>query len=701
MRRREMLAALGGATASLTTPLYAGNTRTSAGRWPFEETSQLGDWTAINAAGLPAGVPGCVYDGARLESGVPLGGLGTGYLRLDGNGRIGVCSIFNDLVPPRKVSADWLMVQAGTRKVPLSAARIAYWGHFPVADLHADFPELPIKLGLRAFSPFIVGDAAASNIPAALFELDFRNDSDEKLALTLELKFPEPPAGASLSVRGEGVVARDEAKGVYSVPVEVAPRQSRRVRFALGWYTPSWRDSGHEPHVNRYTQRFRTAADAADFALKNHDRLLARVLAWQAVVYQSDQPAWLRDALIQGLYSLAKNSVWIARTRKDEWWGEDGWFTHSESHTGCPIVETMVCRIHGHFALLFFFPELEHTTLDAFRHFQVADGEIPFCFGQNTSMRDPRYHCQHPLNSGDYAQMVYQLYIRTGDAKLLTRFYDSAKRAIRYQYSLDDDGSGLVHEQPHARPGEDWPANQFYDTWPWEGVSSYVAGTWLATLAAGIALAQAAGDSQFAAECSERLGKARRTFTDRLWTGSYYRLWNNVEANRVSEVCLANQMMGQWCAKAAGIEDVFPAEHVTKALDCIERFNMRATSYGLINATDERGKPFHSGYNGTADFAHHIFFGENLCAAMAFLYYGREETGLEIGRRLYEAVARKNPSPWNQRCLLTGDAGLPLWGDDYYSNLVIWAVPMALRRQSVKQFANAGLVTDMIRAAAV
>src|SRR6185312_7627492 len=125
MRRREMLAALGGATASLATPLYAGNTRTSAGRWPFEETSQLGDWTAINAAGLPAGVPGCVYDGARLESGVPLGGLGTGYLRLDGNGRIGVCSIFNDLVPPRKVSADWLMVQAGTRKVPLSAARIA------------------------------------------------------------------------------------------------------------------------------------------------------------------------------------------------------------------------------------------------------------------------------------------------------------------------------------------------------------------------------------------------------------------------------------------------------------------------------------------------------------------------------------------------------------------------------------------------
>ena len=43
-------------------------------------------------------------------------------------------------------------------------------------------------------------------------------------------------------------------------------------------------------------------------------------------------------------------------------------------------------------------------------------------------MRDPRYHCQHPLNPGQHAQMIYRLYLRTGDREQLAHFYDSAKR---------------------------------------------------------------------------------------------------------------------------------------------------------------------------------------------------------------------------------------------------------------------------------
>ena len=97
----------------------------------------------------------------------------------------------------------------------------------------------------------------------------------------------------------------------------------------------------------------------------------------------SDLPNWLRDALVQGLYSLSKNTVWIAKTRADEWWDDTGWFTHNESHTGCPITETMVCRMHGHMPALFFYPELERTALEAFRHFQILDGEIPFSYGMD------------------------------------------------------------------------------------------------------------------------------------------------------------------------------------------------------------------------------------------------------------------------------------------------------------------------------
>jgi uncharacterized protein (DUF608 family) len=700
MRRRDLLAGLAGAGALSIKPLAAEPREgvSQQAPWPFVSSGDLGRWQKLEAVGFKSPVPGCVYDGARLESGIPLGGLGTGYLRLDGDGKLGVCSIFNKLVPPENVHRDWLEIGSGTRKVPLSAAHISYWGHFPVADLRAQLPELPVQLGIRAFAPFLVGDAAVSNTPAALFELSLKNTSAEAIPLELSLKLPEVPSGASVAVLGDGVVPQDVSKGAYSIACRVPPDDSRRVRFVVGWYAPTWRDSGSEPHTNRYAQRFQNAQDVANLALRNFDGWLSRVLAWQAVLYESDLPDWLQDALIQSFYDLPKNSVWIARTRHDQWWSDDGWFTHSESHTGCPIVETMVCRIHGHFPLLYFFPSLEQTTLDAFRHFQIADGEVPFAFGQPTSMRDPRYHCQHPLNSGQYAQMVYQLYARTNDGSLLTRFYESAKRAIRYQLSLDDDDCGLVHDQPHVRAGEDWPANQFYDTWPWEGVSSYVAGVWLATLRAGHALAKAANDSEFAAECASRFAKGQSVYQELLWNGTYYRLWNNRSAKRVSEVCLANQMMGEWCAKVAGLESVFPQDRVNAALNAIERMNFRETSYGFMNGSTPDGEPYHSGHNGEADFSSNIFFGENLCTAMTFLYHGRRETGIEAARRLYEAVALKTVSPWNQRCLLSGETGLPLWGDDYYSNVAIWAVPMALGRQSVAEYTSHGLLPDMIRA---
>ena len=134
--------------------------------WPFKSDVAKNTWVDIAADGFAQPVPGCVYDGAKLDGGVPLGGLGTGYFTLEGTGKIGHCSIYNDIVPPRSDFADWLMIRAGQATAPLSSATIEYWGHFPMADLVADFDELPLRLGLRAFSPFIPGDGAASNIPA-------------------------------------------------------------------------------------------------------------------------------------------------------------------------------------------------------------------------------------------------------------------------------------------------------------------------------------------------------------------------------------------------------------------------------------------------------------------------------------------------------------------------------------------------------
>lgn len=669
-------------------------------RWPFEYNGAKNTWDVLKADGFDEKVPGCVYEGSRLDGGIPIGGLGTGYFTLEGTGKIGYYSIFNDILPPKKDDADWMHIKAGNVSMPLSTAAISYWGHFPVADIIAEFDEIPVRAGIRAWNPFIVGDSRISNTPCGLFEIEITNNGSDVLDGEVKIAMPSPKEKGSVQTAlfGSQLTADESDASKAVIHINIPAGGSFKFRFAFSWYAPAWRDRSGEAHIHYYSTRFSGAQEVAEKTLPEYDRLLKRVLAWQSVVYSSQYPDWMKDSLIQGFYSLPKNSVWIAKTRHDEWWdSEDGWFTHNESHIGCPITETMVCRMHGHFPALLFFPELEITTLKAFRHFQISDGEIPFSFGGGTSMRDPRYHCQHPLNSGQYAQMVYRLYKRTGDKTLLEFFYDSAKKAIKYQYTLDDDNDCLVNEQAHVLPGEFWPANQFYDIWPWWGTSAYVAGTWLATLSIGLSMAKVMQDKDFEKECGEKLKNALESYDEKLWTGKYYRLWSDPDNDRKSDVCLGNQLMSEWCLRIVGVKGVLPEDKTNTALNTIAELNMNATQYGLVNGVTPDGKRFDAGYSANNDHGKHVFFGENMCAAMTFIYNGFHDTGMKIAKRIYESVAIKSCSPWNQRCLIDAETGLPVWGDDYYSNMVVWVLPAAYGKGSIEDLVKKdGLVDKMM-----
>jgi len=83
---------------------------------------------------------------------------------------------------------------------------------------------------------------------------------------------------------------------------------------------------------------------------------------------------------------------------------------------------------------------------------------------------------------------------------------------------------------------------------------------------------------------------------------------------------------------------------------------------------------------------------------MNFIYHGQRETGLEIARRLYEAVALAGRTPWKQYCMIDADTGLPVWGDDTYSNMAIWALPLACANPSIAEFIHSNLITPMTSA---
>jgi non-lysosomal glucosylceramidase len=490
--------------------------------------------------------------------------------------------------------------------------------------------------------------------------------------------------------------APTDPSAAIAVEFTVPAGQSHTATAVLAWYQPHWKDSGGQPHTHRYAQRFKSSQAVLRFMATNHAALLRRTLAWQQAIYDDERlPLWLREGLVNTLYSLAKNTFWVVNIYGDDWYGPDGLFVHSESFTGCPISETMVCRIHGHFPALLFFPELERSTLRAFAHWQIRSGEVPFAFGGPTALWNPRYYCQHPINSAQWVLMVHRYVERTGDEAFAREMWPAVQAAIRFARTLDTDGDGLVNDKPHCLPGEWWPANQFYDIWPWHGASAYVAGVNLAALRAAEALATRLGQTAAADELSQARQRGLKQFDAKLWTGKYYRVFHDTQTGQRSEGCLANQLMGEWCTRIAGLGGLFPAERAAMALASIERLNFRATAHGLVNCCIadghggvQRGDPT-SDPRDAEDNSHakQIFVGENSCAAMTLIYGGQRTTGLEVLRRMWQAMTLLHRTPWNQFCVIRSTDGGPVWGSDYYSNLVLWAVPVAMGGD-IKQFAS-------------
>ena len=55
------------------------------------------------------------------------------------------------------------------------AESIDYWGHYPIVDMQYK-TDAPVEVGLRAWAPFIPGDAKTSNTPGAVFEVHLKNN---------------------------------------------------------------------------------------------------------------------------------------------------------------------------------------------------------------------------------------------------------------------------------------------------------------------------------------------------------------------------------------------------------------------------------------------------------------------------------------------------------------------------------------------
>ena len=201
-------------------------------------------WSQFAAEGFSQPVSGVIHRADQPPCcDVPLGGISTGCIDIDARGIFGFSSLFNPKAShptheqwrmPRKLPTlqpflglatggkVWVlaaeeMIHGGeipwctepqmlevqgkkaephtvtcpTIKDVRAATDIHYWGHYPVVDMEFE-TNAPVSVGLRAWAPFLPGDTAASNIPAAVFEVHLRNISQQSRQGTIAFDFPGP-----------------------------------------------------------------------------------------------------------------------------------------------------------------------------------------------------------------------------------------------------------------------------------------------------------------------------------------------------------------------------------------------------------------------------------------------------------------------------------------------------------------------------
>ncbi|HEY4703296.1 MAG TPA: GH116 family glycosyl hydrolase, partial [Streptosporangiaceae bacterium] len=176
----------------------------------------------------------------------------------------------------------------------------------------------------------------------------------------------------------------------------------------------------------------------------------------------------------------------------------------------------------------------------------------------------------------------------SGDDDWLRRLWPACRRSIEFAWiegGWDADRDGLAEGTQHNTMDV-----EYY------GPTPVIQSWYLAALAAGAQLAEAAGDPEFAATCRSVLASGQRLTEEQLFNGQYYeqrvippgdfskvapRLRSDgmgaQEADQpefqIGDGCLTDQLLGDIYAQLTGIGPVFDQAHAATTLDSIHRLN--------------------------------------------------------------------------------------------------------------------------------
>ena len=694
----------------------------------------------------------------KLRSGVPLGGIGAGKIEILPNGTLDFFTFANNFDNPttdnphpdkqrRSIAKGVIGCHFGVscqhkdkriskllQTVKISDCpcikRIEFEGLFPFARIKYCDDELPCRVSLEAFSPFIPSDSKNSLIPVAMFEFTIANPLKEKidvslfasarntvgnwcvgryngiekngLLTTLNFKKKRPLTSDytngvfAMSIPNScgdisysqiwnlqtecfkwdrehivlkpwkdfsehGALANDnavntvesenfQAAGALCCRINLAPMAAKKIRVIYSWHFP------HKERSHIYERYFKDAEEPALFLEKNYKQLKNKILRWHKSVFNLKIPHWLKDAAINNMYVYHSAG----------WWDKKNGFAISEAPCEIALMGTLDVRYYDSIARALFFPDIEKRELLQFAKAQRKDGYIPHDLGKarlDSPSNGTTFYLWRDLNP-KFILMAYRNFLWHKDKTALKALYPHIKKAFKWISSTDKNRDFLP---------DNAGLDQTFDVWEFHGTNAYTSGIFLASLLALERIAAVMGDKRLSNTCRFYFKKARESFQNQLWNGNYFIACNGPKGK--DGACTLGQLNGQWYAHLLGLGYIVDKYKVRRAIKSVLSLNAKDTKFGATNSVLSDGKRDLSSLQ-----SKNLWAGEIYAFCALAIYEGFKKEGLALARRMWDNIAERQLSPWDQPDMLDPDTGEYLFGDHYMRNMVIWSLLLALKK---------------------
>lgn len=381
--------------------------------------------------------------------------------------------------------------------------------------------------------------------------------------------------------------------------------------------------------VGHYWQNWwHSAAEIAQYADKNNDKLLAETRAWQDPVRDATLPFWLKLKLINCVFPLYSNTILT----------KDGRFVVQESPVDMGgATGTMDQRMAAHAFYTMFFPELDRAELEMYASCQQPDGRITHFDGnihEVIGRPDVGYGITDwPDLSSAWVLQAAKLYRWTGDAGFLGRVQPHITKAMDW---LEADGKDddLIPAGGSTYDYEQLPRGAFI----------YSASCYLGALRAAAAVSDADG----AARYNTQHDLVQQAVMRDLWNGTFFRKWKQPVTGKSVEDSFVANLAGDWLARLGGLPRTLAPDIIHQSItQTIARHQKPFFPVPPMQVTPEGKLTTSNCYL----LQHEPYLG---CEA---IYENYVDDGLETLHRVYECAWELNHSPWNESLVYDAPSG--------------------------------------------